>query len=152
FDAGRFGEAAREYQAAYALSPRPSLLYNTGLALQKQGELAAALTFYRRFIEEAPADPAAALARQESEKIEKTLAAARAPTPPVPVAPPPAELPPPPATTSPPPSVVAVEAAPSSRPGRTLRVAGLASAAVGVVCAALAVKYGLDASDASDRV
>jgi hypothetical protein len=47
--------------------------------------------------------------------------------------------------------VPAVVPAPEDAPGRGLRIGGLVVAGLGIVAAGLGIKYGLDASDASDR-
>jgi hypothetical protein len=52
YESGRFSEAAREYQQAYELSPRPTLLYNLFLAWRDASELEPAVEALRRYLSE----------------------------------------------------------------------------------------------------
>jgi tetratricopeptide (TPR) repeat protein len=52
----RFGDAAREFEEAYRLSPRAPLLYNVGKSYDGANDLARALDAYRRFLDAAAAD------------------------------------------------------------------------------------------------
>jgi hypothetical protein len=52
YESGRFREAAREYQQAYDLSPRPTLLYNLFLAWRDASELEPAVDALRRYLAE----------------------------------------------------------------------------------------------------
>ena len=49
FQLGRFGDAAREFQAAYDLSRRPELLFNLARALEAGGRDREAIDAYERF-------------------------------------------------------------------------------------------------------
>lgn len=53
YDAGRYEEAAREFQRAYDLMPRPELLYNLHLAHRDAGRVEEAVDALRRFLAEA---------------------------------------------------------------------------------------------------
>jgi len=61
YSAGRFTEAADAFLAAYAKKPKPLILFNVGQAYRKCGELEQALTYYRRFLDEASPDERAPL-------------------------------------------------------------------------------------------
>lgn len=50
FDLGRFGEAAREFEAAYEAKNDPALLYNIGQAYRADHDYAKALVAYRAFL------------------------------------------------------------------------------------------------------
>src|SRR5580692_6438746 len=58
YDQNQLDEALRLLARAFALSPRPSILYNQAQVLRTKDDCAAALDAYRRFIEAtAPDDP-----------------------------------------------------------------------------------------------
>jgi len=50
FDLGRFGEAAREFEAAYEAKNDPALLYNLGQAYRADGQYSKALVAYKAFL------------------------------------------------------------------------------------------------------
>src|SRR5262249_53576185 len=50
---GRFTEAAQEYEAAYALAPRPALLHNVYLARRDMGDVRGAVDALRQYLLEA---------------------------------------------------------------------------------------------------
>jgi tetratricopeptide (TPR) repeat protein len=54
FDAGQFEEALRHFQAAYARSPRPKLLFNIGQAADRLRQDDIALDAFRRYLAEFP--------------------------------------------------------------------------------------------------
>jgi tetratricopeptide (TPR) repeat protein len=54
FAAGRYLEAAHEFEASYELVQRTELLFNIGRAYEAAGEAAAALDAYRRYRQENP--------------------------------------------------------------------------------------------------
>ena len=54
FDAGQFEEALEHFQAAYARSPRPKLLYNIGQAADRLRQDDIALDAFRRYLAEVP--------------------------------------------------------------------------------------------------
>lgn len=70
---GRFLDAAREFDAAYELSPRPVLLFNAYLAYRDAGDLAHAVPSLRRYLEEAPDAPDVELLQQRLEALQARL-------------------------------------------------------------------------------
>jgi tetratricopeptide (TPR) repeat protein len=65
YEAGAYGDAAREYEAAYALMPAPELLYNIGQALRLKGDKLKAIEAYERYVQTAPDGPLADEARNQ---------------------------------------------------------------------------------------
>ena len=61
---GDFAHARDELQAAYALDPRPELLFALGQVELNLGHAQAAIDYYEKFIATNPADDQAALAQQ----------------------------------------------------------------------------------------
>jgi tetratricopeptide (TPR) repeat protein len=57
YDAGRFQQAAEEFEAAYRLSGRPQLLYNLYVAHRDAGELDQAIVSLRAYLEKVPDAP-----------------------------------------------------------------------------------------------
>ncbi len=95
FEAGKSEEAILELKDAYALDPRPELLYALGQAHASLGQCDKAKVFYDRFVEVKPGEAAVA--------SEAAAACKEAPAPPKKVEPPPPkkiEPPPPPAPVS----------------------------------------------------
>lgn len=54
YDSGRFDDAAREFQQAYDLTQRAALLYNIFVAHRDAGNLAAAITALRAYLQRVP--------------------------------------------------------------------------------------------------
>lgn len=71
FDAGRFEEALERFEQAYALSARPELLFDVGLAADRLREDARALAAFERYLDEA-VDP------EHRVQVEQRVAALRA--------------------------------------------------------------------------
>ncbi len=57
YEAGRFGEAARLFEAAFAADPHPSLLWNAARAYDLGGELELALDRYERVLAHSETTP-----------------------------------------------------------------------------------------------
>lgn len=76
FGAGRFAEAQKSYERAFALRADPTLLYNLARATHKAGRLAEAESYYQRFLAAGAAgDPAQQQkAAQYLAEVRKTLA------------------------------------------------------------------------------
>ncbi len=54
FDAGRFGDALRDFARAYALSDRPAFLYNIAIAYEHLGRMQLALEHYTKYRDALP--------------------------------------------------------------------------------------------------
>jgi tetratricopeptide (TPR) repeat protein len=158
YDQNQLDEALRLLGRAFALSLRPSILYNQAQVLRAKDDCVAALDAYRRFIEAtAPDDPdrERALRRRDEMQACADQRAIRpkpleppAAAPPVqatPTQPPPALVPPAPAPAA---LVVSAPLPPENRPvdhRRALRVAGWAALGVGVLASGVAVAYAWEA-------
>lgn len=70
YEAGRFLDAARQFESAYELSPRPSLLFNAYLAYRDAGRNASAVRALTAYLESAPDAP-------DAERLTARLAAMR---------------------------------------------------------------------------
>jgi tetratricopeptide (TPR) repeat protein len=123
FDAGRFEEAFKEFQAGYELAPRPVFILNMAHAERRRGELRNARALYKKFL---LVDPQSKF-RGEVEGVLQELdgaiaaeetAAAKLQPPAANAAPPPGVAPPPVAVAPPPPPAapVPVVATPASAP------------------------------------
>jgi tetratricopeptide (TPR) repeat protein len=150
-DAGAFLRAADEFKAAYALDPRPEMLFDAAQAYRLGGDKPHAIEFFKSYLAAQPEGKAAEearllvaeLQRQVDEDEAKANANANANT--NTQQPPPHEDRPPP----PPPQHVDMVVVRTSPP---IRIAGLVTAGVGGLALALGVKYGLDARSASDYI
>jgi tetratricopeptide (TPR) repeat protein len=146
YDQNQLDEALRLLARAFALSPRPSILYNQAQVLRAKDDCVAALDAYRRFIEAtAPDDPDRERALHRRDEMQ-ACADQRAPRPKPP------ELAPAPPAQAPPALVVVSSPGPSDHPEdhpanhrRTLRIAGWAAIGAGVVAAGVAAAYALEA-------
>jgi tetratricopeptide (TPR) repeat protein len=78
YDAGRFAEAAAEFQAAYDLSQRADLLYNVYLAHRDAQNEAAALVALRDYLRLVPEAPERAHLTARADALAATVAAAEA--------------------------------------------------------------------------
>jgi len=153
YDQNQLDEALQLLARAFALSPRPSILYNQAQVLRAKDDCVAALDAYRRFIAAtAPDDPDRERALHRRDEMQ-ACADQRAPRP-KPVEPPPPAPPPqaPPALVPPapaPPVLVVSNPVPlEDRPvnhRRALRAAGWAALGVGVVAAGVAAAYAWEA-------
>lgn len=70
YEAGRFLDAARQFEAAYELSPRPSLLFNAYLAYRDAGRNESAVRALAGYLDGAPNAP-------DAERLTARLAAMR---------------------------------------------------------------------------
>ena len=81
FDRGQFVDAAKEFERAYEVQPRPALLYNIASAYDKGGERMKAVENYRKYVATMPGAPDVASARARADVLEREareLAAAKA--------------------------------------------------------------------------
>jgi hypothetical protein len=143
YGAGEYDEAIAKWEVAYQLSEAPLLLFNLGQAHRLKGDCALARAFYERYREAEPApknleELLAAEALCPAEPVAETAVPPVVETPPV--APPPPIVEP-----APPPS-------PRRRSRRGQRIAGLATAAVGVVLAGASAYFGWRAAGAATTI
>jgi len=154
YDQNQLDEALQLLSRAYALSPRPSILYNQAQVLRTKDDCAGALDAYRRFIDAtSPDDPNRERALRWRDEMQ-TCAERRAPHPASvkltldePVRP----------AATPPAAVITAPAAEQTadrpvRHGRALRASGWASLAVGVVAAGVAAAYAWEAHDIANEL
>jgi hypothetical protein len=73
FRAGRFIEAAEEFQAAYEAQPFSAFLFNAGVCYERHGDPARAADFFARYLDR---DPGASDARQVRARIDRLRTAA----------------------------------------------------------------------------
>jgi len=139
YNLGNFPDAIVEFSKAYDLFPEPVFLFNIAQAHRQSGNSERALFFYRRYLASDPNAQNGAEVERRIHDLEAAVAVKKDP----PAATPAALVPPP---ASPAPSLAPPQPAPSaapqglsetsstaSPPGRSLRLAGLSVAAVGVV-------------------
>jgi len=88
---GRFADALVELQAAYAIDPRPELLYAIGQVQVKLGRCGDAISSYELYLATNPSERSAGATHQAIETCRAQLAAA---PPPPPAGPPPSAAPP----------------------------------------------------------
>jgi tetratricopeptide (TPR) repeat protein len=138
-EAGAFARAAEEFEAAYAIDPRAEILFDIAQAYRLAGDKQRAIDNFKRFLDARPDGKAADEARLLVAELQRQIDEARAKEPT-----PPAE----PAHPAPP--VEHPQATILVRTSPPLRIAGLAAAGGGVIALGLGIKFGLDASSASD--
>jgi tetratricopeptide (TPR) repeat protein len=153
-EAGDYEAAAREYEKAYELVPHPELFFNLAQVYRLGGKKEKALEYYERYLAVEPNGRAAAQARRFARQLKKALDRAKG------------KEHPPAGSESGSGSGSETGSASGSgsgsgsgagtdgevtrgvepqHPGRTLRIAGMATAGAGVIALAVGVKYGLDA-------
>ncbi len=129
FTAGRFEEAYKEFEAGYAVMPRPAFLLNMAHSERKRGEVRNARALYRKFLVTDPQSKYRAEVEEVLAQLDAVIAAeepaASSPTSsPTTLAPPPAGAAPPALVTPPapeaPPPVALQPAAPPPRPALDL--------------------------------
>jgi tetratricopeptide (TPR) repeat protein len=178
YDLGRYGDAIKEFEAAYELKNDPAFLYNLAQSYRQVGDPEQALHFYRTYLRYVPKAPNRAeieqrIAALEKQMADKSAAGVQPPpatgnavtTTPAPPAgnPPPAAVAPGPSVTvtgtSPPPAYAAppslATTPPPSAPwtrARKLQVAGIATGAAGVVMFVIGIVEGVRASSASNEI
>ena len=146
---GRWREALREFEAGYALSPRPEFLINFAQVHRKLGEYDAASRECRRYLATAPPPQLEAQAQKLLEQIEDERAHAPPPmnAPPTTNAQPTTNAPTAPSPTVTTPALVAAPPPPPKK--RRAWIAPVVVAGVVVVAAVVTVGlvFGLPASD-----
>jgi tetratricopeptide (TPR) repeat protein len=76
FEAGRWAEAAGEFEGAYRMGKDPTLLYNTALCHRKAGNAKRALEFYQQYLREVPGTPKRATIESRITELQQELASA----------------------------------------------------------------------------
>jgi tetratricopeptide (TPR) repeat protein len=113
YEAGRYEDAYREFEAGYALAPRPVFLLNMAHSKRRRGNLSNARTLYRKFLLVEPQSKYAPEVQQVIQELDGALAAEQTtkappgPEPAVVTAPPP---------VGPPPAAVVAAPLPPVRP------------------------------------
>jgi tetratricopeptide (TPR) repeat protein len=144
FEAGQFAEALEHFQAAYARSPRPKLLYNIGQAADRLRQDEVALDSFRRYLAEVPDAEGREAIEARVRVLEQAVSEKKA------AEPPPEAMPTEPAPTEPSPSdPVPSEppAEPSARPFPWVPVAVLGAGVVAMVAGAA---FGMTAKSEED--
>ena len=77
YEAGRYADAIREFQAAYDASKKPEILFNIARAHTRLGHDEEAIAFLKRYLEAAPDSADAPSVRAEIEARERALAERR---------------------------------------------------------------------------
>lgn len=145
-EAGEYDRAIVEYRAANDLAPHPELIFNIGQCQRLKGDKAAAIASYEQYLALAPKGRAMPEAVEHIAALKRAVAeeeGARA-------TPPPAPAPPPPVAAPPPAPLVAVDR--PAAPGRTLRIAGLATAGGGALLLVAGGIFALRASSIAGDV
>ncbi|HZS40250.1 MAG TPA: tetratricopeptide repeat protein [Polyangia bacterium] len=149
YSEGRFADALREFEAGYALSPRPEFLLNFAQTERKLGRVDEAIDQCQRFLAAAPDSPLAPEARRllQTLREERALAPPPAAPPTVnPLAPPSAAVAPGAAAES----VMATRAPPARREAPRRTWIWITAGAVAVVAIALGVGLGVGLSSPRD--
>ncbi|HKE19163.1 MAG TPA: hypothetical protein VKB80_30015 [Kofleriaceae bacterium] len=150
---GDHAVAAREYLAAYDEYAHPEFLYDAGEVFRLAGDRDRALEYLRKYVALDPQGRGAEAARASIAELEAAIAAEQAEadrrardeaareaaaraSPPAP---------------APPPAVVSAPVEPAPRPGRRLRIAGIATGAAGAAALAVGVYFGLRARSLADQ-
>ncbi len=144
--AGDHSGAIEIYQKAYAVIPLPTLLSNIGAEYQLATKPVEALKYFCMYLEKDPAGPLATYATGQAKLLQSQLTnttvddagVCKAPTK---VEPKVIETPPPPPPVS-----------KAADPGKTLKIAGLVAAGVGVVSVGLGFYFGSQAGKISDDI
>jgi tetratricopeptide (TPR) repeat protein len=87
FLAEEYGAASEAFDEAYALEPDPRFLYARAQAERLDGDCAAAVELYQRFLDTDPPEPAATEAVVNRDRCKQSLEAERPPAPPDPTPP-----------------------------------------------------------------
>jgi tetratricopeptide (TPR) repeat protein len=165
---GDYDDAIAQWKEAYRLKDNPAFLFNIAQAYREKGDLPKAVLFFENYLKESPTAPNRAEVQKRVDELKKLIEDQKAsaqrppmgpvdptmdPTAPVrptgPASPTTAE--PQPAPDRPPPSLP-VGPEPAARPGRGMRIAGLATGGAGLALIATGVVFGLQASSTQDEV
>ncbi|MBN2575077.1 MAG: hypothetical protein JXP73_10990 [Deltaproteobacteria bacterium] len=166
YELGLYDEAIAEYMAAYKIKDDPALLFNLGQAHRLANHPAEALRFYRTYLAKVPTATNRAEVEAKMAEMRRQLEVQRQAPPqpvaeksaesPAPAAPPvqasPASAPPSiaPAVVPAPVLVAQPSASETPRPGRGLRIGGIATAAGGLALVGAGIVFGVLAKQAAD--
>ena len=164
YDLGLYDEAIAEYMAAYKIKDDPAFLFNLGQAHRLANHPAEALRFYRTYLAKVPDAPnraeVEAKMAEMSRRVEQQKQPPAEPVPdkapaePAPAAPPVeasrADAPPSVAPATAPVALTEPAPAAPTRPGRGLRIGGIASAAGGLALVGIGIAFGVRAKQAGD--
>ena len=143
YDLREWDQAISKFKEAYRLRADAPSLFNIAQAYRLKGDCREAVSFYKTYVRNFPSEKGA----DKAQKFVAELGDCKDQAPAEPTATPPPVVTPPPVTTEPPvtstPSPAPVDA-PSST-GRGLRLAGVATGAVGLVALGAGVYFGLSA-------
>lgn len=153
----QYDQAIAEYKAAYDLIPHPMVLYNLATAYRLKGDKETAVHYYEKYIAIETMGSAVDKARAYLTLLKDSLADESHDATPTDTTPAPAEPIAPPTEVAEKPEddsdrTDSLTTAPvrdtqsSSSPGRTLKIAGISSAVVGLAALSFGIKSGLDAS------
>lgn len=153
YDAGDFTTAVAQWEESYARSKEPALLFNIAQAKRLSGDCPGAIATYKRFITADPTANQKPLAEDLARELEAKCGAK-----PIPIAEPPKPLKPtkPPKPTQTPYSVDRLMLVDGDRgrpkPGRSLKIAGIATSSTGVAIIAVGIGLGIHAQSVGDSV
>jgi tetratricopeptide (TPR) repeat protein len=138
---GEYRKAAEEFKAAYAIDPRPEMLFNIAQAYRLAGDKQEALDYFEKYLAAQPDGSGAVEAREHVTALKQQIADDAAHSTATPAPPIVAIVPP-----KPPVDRGDVDGSPG------LRITGLVAAGLGVVGIGLGIKFGLDARAASNAI
>jgi tetratricopeptide (TPR) repeat protein len=149
--AGDFSRAASEYLAAFDAYPHPEFVYNAGEAYRRAGDREKAVEHFKRYLALDPNGRGAKLAGAAVQEIEAAFAAEKAAADKRAEEEAAARAAAEAARAEPPPPVEAPPTEPTEPPGRTMRIAGIVTGAVGVASLGASVYFGLRASSLEEE-
>jgi tetratricopeptide (TPR) repeat protein len=145
YDLGEFDDAITEFKQAYAIVPTPSLLFNIAQAYRLKKDYDQSLYFYQTYLRLAPSAPNRKDVEARIEEIQR-LKAEQEQLPKQP----PHEAIKPEENATPPTSPPKPSDHGPVRSGRTLKIAGLSTAAAGVAALGAGIYFGLKARSSSN--
>jgi tetratricopeptide (TPR) repeat protein len=163
YDVGHFDQALDLYAKAYERYPKAALLFDIGQCHRLLGHFERAIFFYQGYLRGMPEARNRVMVEkfiaESQQQLDAQRAAAATPTSPAAAPPAPTGATSPPAAATPLPLDQPPASSPDSAPATTpangwtpLRIAGVATAGVGVVLLGAAIVEGLQASSLSNQV
>ena len=142
YDRHEYDRAIDEFQQAYNLSTAPALLFNLAQAHRLHGDWAEARDLYRSYLRESPDAPNRADVQTRIDEMDHKLVPVKAAAP--------VRLAPRAATHTTPQWTQPQDV--ESHPGRTLKIAGIATGVSGLALVGAGLYYGVRADSYSDQV